>query len=114
MTNNFTHDENRIDSPQSIERPMDVAGLVLLHKLSSHHKSAVLESDICGCFYCESLFPAAEVSDWTIEPSFGEVTALCPRCEIDAVLPSSTVEKAGYELSRTVLSQMKDYWFKPV
>ena len=70
-----------------------------------------MKSEVCSCFYCGSIFPASEVDEWTIEPGLGAVTALCPRCEIDAVLPSSSLEEAGFELDLAVLTQMKGYWF---
>lgn len=111
MANGFENNASNINVSQGGEKPLGAAERTLVHNLSSSHRDAVLKSDRCGCFYCGSFFPASEVEEWTIEPGFGAVTALCPRCEIDAVLPSSAVKEAGFELDPALLSQMKDYWF---
>lgn len=111
MTNDFENNASNTNVSHGGEKPLGAAELTLLHKFCSHHRGATLESDTCGCFYCGSIFPASEVEEWTIEPGFGAVTALCPRCEIDAVLPSSVVKETGFELDPALLSQMKDYWF---
>ncbi len=40
----------------------------------------------CGCFHCLQTFPAEDVSAWADDG----LTALCPFCGIDSVLPGVT------------------------
>lgn len=53
----------------------------------------------CGCYHCLETFEAIEVVDWTDQ----DRTALCPRCNIDSVLPVSDKE---------LLNKIKEYWFE--
>jgi hypothetical protein len=53
---------------------------------SRHNRSRMAPGTNCGCFYCQTIFLAEEVSRWVDD----ELTALCPRCGVDAVLPGVT------------------------
>lgn len=84
-----------------------------LHKYSSRNRDLLSRSNRAGCFYCQTLFDPKEIEDWidgrqveTGELSDG-VTALCPRCGIDAVLPSA----APIQLSEELLAEMHEHWF---
>lgn len=55
-------------------------------RLSANHRAAVLAAPACGCYYCQQTFAGAEVKEWV---DFG-TTALCPHCNIDAVLSGVT------------------------
>ena len=59
------------------------------HKKSSRHREEIRSSEICGCFYCLSIFNPSEIEDWTDddENKLGQ-TALCPKCGIDSVIGS--------------------------
>lgn len=46
------------------------------HGHCSDHRSEVMSSEACGCFYCEKTFTPAEIVDWVDDGK----TALCPRC----------------------------------
>jgi hypothetical protein len=67
---------------------------------------------LCGCFYCMKTFLADEIIDWVDWPEGAEdqleegVTALCPRCGIDSVLPQPPVD-----LSPAFLVAMNSHWF---
>jgi hypothetical protein len=54
--------------------------------MSYRNKSRIEADTPCGCYFCLTEFKGADVEDWTDD---GE-TALCPRCDIDAVLPGVT------------------------
>jgi hypothetical protein len=57
---------------------------------------------MCGCFYCLETFPAEEVEEY-VDKFCGEcITALCPRCGIDAVLPDADWK----DLSRELLEKL--------
>lgn len=80
----------------------DIAQLKALHGYCSDHVAALDQSLQAGCFYCENTFSPSEIK----EHIDAGVTALCPRCGIDAVLPSASVN-----LTPTLLAAMNDYWF---
>ena len=89
------------------------ADLEGIHKHSSRHRGRVEQSDVCGCFYCLAFFTPSEIVDW-IDVTEGAddeagVTALCPRCGIDSVLPDNV---PGAPLSPELLAAMQRHWFK--
>lgn len=89
----------------SIEKP----GHVRAHTHSSSHREEVLNSRICGCFYCLAVFEPDEIKDWIDiddENGIGQ-TALCPKCKIDSVIGSGS----GFSISQEFLSKMYAYWF---
>lgn len=78
--------------------------LELAHKSSSSHKTEILTSDLCGCFYCEQTYSPQEIEEW-IDEKNGE-TAICPKCGIDSVLSSK------FPITDKVfLDEMNKYWF---
>lgn len=72
------------------------------HNLCSNHKGDILKSDKCGCFYCFNIFLPDDITEWVD----GNNTALCPKCGIDAVLPSSKIE-----INVAFLKEMGVHWF---
>ena len=84
-----------------------------LHRFCTRNREALEHSERAGCFYCGALFDPAEIKYWidgrqveTGDTQDG-VTALCPRCGIDAVLAETTV----VSLNRELLDEMNAYWF---
>ena len=79
-----------------------------IHANCRGHETAVQESFICGCFYCLSTFYPTEITDWTSYTHDGcERTAACPKCGIDAVLPTSK----HYEINDELLEAMNKFFF---
>jgi hypothetical protein len=78
------------------------------HNHCSSHLAEINASDLCGCFYCCSVFPPSEIVDWCDADVFeiGQ-TALCPRCGVDAVIGSSS----GIPITLQFLQTMRSYWF---
>jgi hypothetical protein len=84
------------------------------HRHSSQHRAEILASELCGCFYCCSVFKPSEIEDWvdelpddsTATDAVGQ-TALCPRCNVDSVIGS----RSGYPVTPEFLKQMHDHWF---
>jgi hypothetical protein len=78
------------------------------------NRGELAQSTLCGCFYCCSTFPPAEITDW-IDPApemVNEIglegqTARCPRCGIDSVIG----DRSGYPVTRDFLEKMGTYWF---
>jgi hypothetical protein len=77
------------------------------HRHSSRHRHEVLTSDRCGCFYCLSIFPPEKIEYWTDEWEGEGQTALCPYCDIDAVIGS----ESGYPITEAFLRRMNSRWF---
>lgn len=75
------------------------------HSKCIRNREALQRVGRCGCFYCLAIFDPEEIGEW-IEDEGGD-TALCPRCEIDSVLP----ESGEYPLTKDFLRRMYDYWF---
>ena len=55
-------------------------------------------SNQCGCYNCLSEFPVIEIKEWTD----GGKTAICPKCNVDSVLPIC---------DSALLKKIRDYWF---
>lgn len=68
-------------------------------KFAMHNKDELKLAQTCGCYYCLAIFDPKEIKEWTDDGD----TALCPYCQVDAVL-------AG-ECDREKLQQMHKYWF---
>lgn len=81
------------------------ADLDQVHAFSRNNRHAVLASRRCGCFSCEAVFYAWEVTDFT-ENDF---SAVCPWCEIDSVLPD---QLDGVTLSTELLRSMRTRYFE--
>lgn len=75
------------------------------HMLSFDNADLVQASQKCGCFCCQEIFPASEVTRF-LDETPGR-TALCPHCGIDAVLGDAS----GVEVSEDFLSKMHKEWF---
>ena len=90
------------------------ADLEGIHQHSMRHRERVERSAQCGCFYCLTTFAPVEIMNWVDLPEGEEdeekgVTALCPNCGIDAVLPDNV---PGAPLSAELLEVMRQFWFE--
>jgi dihydrofolate reductase len=77
------------------------------HQHSSRHRDKILQSDICGCFYCTRAFPPQEITKWIDRENGVFTTALCPKCGIDSVIGS----QSGFPITEEFLEEMRRYWF---
>src|SRR5579872_940716 len=59
------------------------------HKLSIFNKEWIKKSEVCGCFYCQTIFGPDRIMEWTDNGHPKGLTALCPNCGIDAVIVSN-------------------------
>lgn len=64
------------------QRAQDDPEAYIAHKFSSKHREQILQSKLCGCFFCLSIFTPNSIAHWID----GDKTALCPKCNIDAVI----------------------------
>jgi hypothetical protein len=92
-----------------------IAKVIAAHAKSSGHRAEIEASDLCGCFYCKSVFKPTEITEWIDWPkdtpegleSARGTTAMCPRCGIDSVIGSAS----GYPITVAFMSEMRRYWF---
>jgi 5-methylcytosine-specific restriction endonuclease McrA len=82
---------------------LEMTDTALLHKNASFHRYEVFHSDNCGCFFCGETFTARQITEWTDN----NLTALCPHCHMDAVVPSS----AQMPVTSGMLADMNRYAF---
>jgi len=73
---------------------------------SSNHRHEILNSDVCGCFYCLANFLPREIEEWVDE----NACAICPKCGLDAVIGDASVFNVT---NQAFLKSMRDYWFMP-
>lgn len=77
---------------------------IAAHKKSTYNKVTLAKSKVAACFYCLRRFAPIDITGWIY---CGE-TALCPHCEIDAVIGDAT----GYPIEDDAfLARMHAYWF---
>lgn len=74
------------------------------HKFTHNYNALILNTQICGCFYCCQFF----ISDTIKEFVRNNTCALCPLCGIDSVIPLTNCPN----MSREFLEEMHDYWFE--
>jgi hypothetical protein len=90
---------------------MDIINTDTLRAAHNHcifHKQEVLNSKVCGCFYCLANFSPNDIIEWIEEERPKEETARCPKCEIDAVIGSAS----GYPVTdKNFLQNMYQYYF---
>ena len=89
------------------------ADLDSIHRYCSRNRERLESSAQCGCFYCLAIFAPVEIKNWIDGPrdekdEQREVTALCPHCGIDTVLPDNIPD---VPLKAELLKAMKQYWF---
>jgi len=77
------------------------------HKHSSHHRKEIFQSAECGCFSCLAVFGPQDIKNWTDAEGGEGQTALCPRCEVDAVIGTAS----GFPINMPFLEAMKSRWF---
>ncbi len=80
------------------------SALERLHRLSIRHRDLVQAAPQCACFHCGEFFSPEQIMDWVD----GGVTALCPKCGIDSVVPETQRD----HLEPDLIASMRAYWFE--
>lgn len=80
---------------------LQAINIAALHKKASFHRFEIFHSDHCSCFSCGQSFLPTQIVEWTDK----NLTALCPHCHMDAVLPSYD----GTPTDADTLVQLKRY-----
>jgi hypothetical protein len=86
---------------------MEEADYISAHRHCIRHRDEIEASESCGCFYCLEIYSPSEIIDWVEESDPPGFSALCPRCDIDAVIGSAS----GYPITKGFLEQMNHHWF---
>lgn len=79
---------------------LTIQQLKKLHQRSSLHSADLAVQKVASCFHCTKVFMKDRIGAMT---DCG-LTAICPHCHVDAVLPGH------YE--KPILRQMREYWFR--
>ncbi len=74
------------------------------HEHSINNRDELMNSKVCGCFFCEEIFEPSEIEVW-IEDTSG--TAMCPYCCVDSVIG----DKSGFPITKEFLHMMYMKWF---
>lgn len=83
---------------------MEQINLETAHKHSINNKAEILNSKVCGCFYCREMFDPKEIKNWIKDEN---QTAQCPYCYIDSVIGDAS----GIQLTKSFLEEMHKKWF---
>ncbi len=75
------------------------------HSHCTSNQAEIEASQVAGCFYCLSTYPASQVTEFLD----GEGTALCPECPVDSVIGDASGWPVG---DPAFLAAMHDYWFE--
>ena len=67
-------------------------------KYCNYNYKIARESASCCCAYCKEIYPGTDIYDYY--GSEDEPTAFCPKCGVDAVIPSKTYVPTDEELNR--------------
>lgn len=74
-----------------------------VHQPSIYRRAEIVQSELCGYFYCLHIFPPTKIESWVDD---GQI-ALCPYGGIDSMLGSAP----GIEASGDFLSQLRERYF---
>lgn len=74
-------------------------------KHAKDNELEIIQSDLCGCYFCRHIFSAREVSDWVEDEH--HVSAVCPECGMDTVIG----DHSGVPISKDLLKEMNDYFY---
>ncbi len=84
-----------MDSPYSFK----------LSELAFNNRHLLGQSDLCGCFYCLSLFSYQDITKWKNDTY--DQTAICPFCGMETVIPSNN----NYKLTVNFLRKLYNFYF---
>jgi hypothetical protein len=90
-------------------KPFPDSTLTAAHGFSARHQPLLRTATLAGCFFCGATFHPREITQWLPEPGPNppELTAGCPRCGIDAVLPDHPPVRVTADL----LAALHGRWF---
>ena len=78
------------------------------YKHTTHHRKEIEASEICGCVRCYEIFRPIDIVEWIDEKNEPEITAMCPRCGVDAVIGSASGYPITQEALKPVIKSLDD------
>ena len=81
----------------------DETDKIAQHRHAMHNKKELLNSLICGCFYCLKIYKPTSIKKWVDNDN----TAICPYCGIDSVIGNHS----QLPITDSFLEQMHKDWF---
>jgi hypothetical protein len=78
------------------------------HEFSIFNDKWINGSDVCGCFYCQTIFERDKIVEWIDKGHFKGMTAVCPNCGIDSVIGANSNLPVR---DMVFLAEMHSYWF---
>ena len=91
-----------ITAPESFNIGFDGNEFDVLAENSFKNKEVLKKARSCSCYQCCSNFLFEDIKLWTKEED-GKLTAQCPNCEVDSVIP---------RISSKRLEEMRVYFFQ--
>ena len=76
-----------------------------LHRLTKNNEE-ILRDNKCICIYCKKEFDYKEINNYI--PDSDGLTAECPYCNIDSVLP---IEYDGYKITKEDIDTLNEMYF---
>ena len=80
--------------------------LIKAHKHCIRNRDEILASELCGCFYCLSIYTPDKISEWLKEDNDSGYTALCS-CGVDALIGSAS----NFPITSEFMQAMHSKWF---
>jgi hypothetical protein len=75
------------------------------------HRAELLASDICGCYYCCTMFSPSDIVEWNdVDDDDPDATAVCPNCGRTKVIAA----KPPFRLERAALMNLSKLAFGPL
>jgi hypothetical protein len=71
--------------------------------LSLHNRSEIKEGVPCVCYFCMQVIDGGDIEEWADDGD----TAVCPRCNVDAIVPNET------DVQYLLLAHMESFYGKP-
>lgn len=71
-----------------------------MHRRSLQNREAILAAEQVGCFECCEIFPASEVTHFTVNGQSAD--AWCPKCGIDSIIANDGVNEFSPELIKAL------------
>jgi hypothetical protein len=82
-----------------------------VYKACSENENAIKHSKECGCFHCITFFAPDKITQWRNgqpeDASEPVLTAICPNCGMESVLPDSLY----FNLDQKLLKEMHQKFF---
>lgn len=83
----------------------DIYTLATAQKNSMYNMEKIKKVEHVGCYFCKKMYQSIEIEKTTDNGK----TAVCPYCNIDAVIP----ESKDYYLKQSLLNAMNSYFLQP-